>query len=120
MKVEVNGNSKKLSTICKETCGLVGIGQCASEPISAPTSSPTSKPDIDCEDKSKEFKIDVDGTGTIRSKDCDWVASKKKSKRREYCKEKVEVNGNNKNLPKICKETCGLLGKGECAFLKDS
>jgi hypothetical protein len=136
MKVGVNGNSKKLSAICKETCGLVGFGQCTPEPTSVPTSSPTSaptssptstptssptsKPDIDCEDKSKEFKIDVDGTGTIKTKDCDWIASKKKSKRTEYCKEKVEVNGNNKKLPTICKETCGLLGKGECAFLKDS
>jgi len=119
MKVEVNGNSKKLSAICKETCGLVGFGQCTPEPTSAPTSSPTSKPDIDCEDKSKEFKIDVDGTGTIKTKDCDWVALKKKSRQREYCKMKVEINGNMKKLQKICIETCGKLGKGECAFLKD-
>merc|ERR1712025_91755 len=108
---------------CPETRYYYGketTGELESNPTSSPTPSPTSSPTIDCEDKSKkEFEIDVDFEGTIKTKDCEWVASKKKSKRKEYCKSKVTINGNEKKLHKICLETCGLVGKGECSFLKD-
>lgn len=75
-------------------------------------------PDIDCSDKSKEFAIELNGS--TKNKDCDWLASKKKKKRKEYCADTVEFKGNNKKLHKICKETCGIVGKGECSFLKDA
>jgi hypothetical protein len=130
MKVEVNDNkSKKLSSICKETCGLVGKGSCrhltaTSAPVSSPTASPTtgptlaptSKPTIDCVDHpTKKFEIELDGT--MKTKDCAWVALKKKPKRKEVCKIKVEVNNKSKKLSGICKETCGLVGKGVCKKL---
>merc|ERR1712224_417984 len=83
--------------------------QCATQ---SPTPSPSQ-----CEDKSKKFKINIEGT--LKTKDCDWLASLAKiKKKREYCKTKVEINGKQKKLPTICKKTCGELGKGECGFLK--
>merc|ERR1711935_1065370 len=99
MRVEVRPNpSKKLSAICKETCGLVGFGQCATA----------------CEDKSKKFEIVVDvDEGTTKRKNCDWVASKKKSRRREFCNMEVLFKGKTKQLPTICKKTCGEFGKGK-------
>jgi hypothetical protein len=117
--VEVEGEEKELPSICRGTCGEVGKGSCL-ELTPGPTSSPTASPvtQIDCENKSKNFDIDIDGT--TKTKNCAWLDSKKKKKRKEYCKMKVDVNGKNKKLPVICKETCGLLGKGECGFLKDA
>jgi hypothetical protein len=74
---------------------------------------------VDCDDfPNKKFDITIEES-VKTNKNCAWLASKKKSRRKEYCKTKVEVNGKTKKLHKICKETCGLVGKGECAFLKD-
>jgi len=74
---------------------------------------------IDCEDKPKKFTIDMDGT--MKEKDCDWLASKKgKKPQKQLCKKKVQVNGKDKKLHLHCKETCGQVGRGKCAFLKDS
>jgi hypothetical protein len=129
MKVEVNGNSKNLSAICKKTCGLAGLGQCThltAGPTSAPTPSPTEnptsgptfEPTIDCADNlTKEFDVEVNGTA--ETKNCAFVASEKKAQRKEFCMMEVEVNGNSKYLKTICKETCGLVGKGVCKHLKD-
>jgi hypothetical protein len=87
-------------------------------PTEGPTSAPTSKPTIDCMDNPTK-KFDIEVNGTIRKKDCSWVASKNKPKRKEYCKTKVEVkNGNTRKISDICKETCGLVGKGSCKHLK--
>jgi hypothetical protein len=87
-------------------------------PTLGPTSAPTTMPTIDCTDKPRK-KFDIEVNGTSKNKDCAWVVSKKKSKRKEYCKMKVEVkNGNTKKLSGICKETCGLVGKGACKHLK--
>jgi len=149
MKVEVNGNSKHLSAICKKTCGLAGVGQCThltagptsvptssptanptsgptvaptpsptTAPTARPTSAPTFKPTIDCTDNlTKEFDIEVNGT--TETKNCAFVASEKKAQRKEFCMMDVKVNGNSKYLKTICKETCGLVGKGACKHLKD-
>jgi len=68
---------------------------------------------VDCDDRPIDFSIEE----SVRN--CAWLASKKKAKRKEYCKTKVEVNGNTRKLHKICKNTCGLVGKGGCAFMKD-
>merc|ERR1712176_1374754 len=74
----------------------------------------------ECVDKDKkEFDIDVDGEGNVKTKNCEWLESKKKKKKKQYCKQKVQINGNNKKLHTICKNTCGLVGKGECGWLKD-
>jgi hypothetical protein len=74
---------------------------------------------VDCDDfPNKKFDITIEES-VKTNKNCAWLASKKKSRRKEYCKTKVEANGKTKKLHKICKETCGLVGKGECAFLKD-
>jgi hypothetical protein len=104
MKVEVNGNSENLNGICKETCDLC--------------TSPNPEPTVDCVDNvTKEFDIEIDGTS--KTKDCAWVASKKIQKQKDYCTMKVEVNnGKTKKLSAICKETCGLVGKGTCKQLK--
>jgi len=75
---------------------------------------------IDCENKEDPFNIELNGA--TRQRDCDWLASKKKKQRRRLCKETV-VPKDRKfpgiKLHKCCKETCGLVGKGKCAFLKD-
>jgi len=97
--------AKKLSAICKETCGLVGFGKCAP----------------DCEDKSKKFEIAVDEDETetktkTKRKGCDWVASKRKSRRRELCTNEVLFKGKMRKLPEICIKTCGEFGKGKCMF----
>lgn len=101
--VEIDGEEKILHTICKDTCGNVGEGTCAS--------------DINCNDKKKDFEIEIDGV--TKTKDCKWLETKKKSRKKEYCQDKVEFNEKTKKLHKICKETCGEVGKGECKFLKD-
>jgi len=50
---------------------------------------------VDCTDNpTKKFEIEIDGD--IKTKDCPWLASKKKSERKDYCKKKIKVNGNDK------------------------
>jgi len=104
MKVEVNGNSENLNAICKETCDLC--------------TSPNPEPTDDCVDNvTKEFDIEVDGTS--KAKDCAWIASKNKRKRKNYCTIKVEGDNDDTNkISTICKKTCGLVGKGTCKHLK--
>jgi len=73
-----------------------------------------------CVDEGTKFEIDVKGNGTTQKKNCKFLAKKNKKKRKKYCKMNVTTpNGKTKKLYKICKETCGLIGKGECSYLKD-
>lgn len=104
MKVEVNGNSENLNAICKETCDLC--------------KSPNPEPTEDCVDNvTIEFDIEVDGTS--KTKDCAWIASKSKRRRKTYCIMEVEADNDDTNkISTICKETCGLVGKGTCKHLK--
>jgi len=73
-----------------------------------------------CVDAETKFEIDVSGNGTTQTKNCKWVAKKNKKKQKKYCKMNVTMlSGKTKKLQKICKETCGLVGKGECSYLKE-
>merc|ERR1712025_180155 len=82
--------------------------------------APTAPTDDCTDNEKKKFEIDL-GDKIKSNADCAWLASKKKAKRKEYCGMKVVVNnGNTKKLSGICKETCGLVGKGPCKDLKNA
>jgi len=71
---------------------------------------------IDCEDTEDVFDIELPDP---KSKDCNWLASKGRKKRRQLCKQTVFTLEGDSKLHKCCKATCGQVGKGKCAFLKD-
>lgn len=93
------------------------FGQREMKPFSLPL-----EPTTDCMDnQNKEFEIDLGNNKVKSNGDCNWLASKKKAKRKEYCTKKVLLNnGNQKKLSAICKETCGRVGKGSCKALKNN
>jgi len=81
------------------------------------TCSSTPSPTINCADKTKRFEIDLDGS--LKKRKCSWLAAVTPKNKKEYCKKEVKINGGMQKLPTVCKETCGKIGKGVCAFLMD-
>jgi len=81
------------------------------------TCSSTPSPTINCADKTIKFEIDLDGS--LKKRRCSWLASVTPKNQKEYCKKKVKINGGMQKLPTVCRETCGKIGKGVCAFLMD-
>jgi len=81
------------------------------------TCSSTPSPTINCADKTIKFEIDLDGS--LKKRRCSWLASVTPKNQKEYCNKKVKINGRMQKLPTVCRETCGKIGKGVCAFLMD-
>jgi len=90
-------------------------------PPASPTAPPTASPTASsttaetCANQSGKYEINVSRRRTKR-KNCAYVGKQNKRKTKKLCK--TNISNTNTKVFDVCKETCGLVGLGECKALK--